>query len=195
MTYCLWYSALFVIVNSQSHQFLTESEIYFDQMVYKEYRHFYSFINIGNSLDIAVQPIYGDTNLFVNVSNDEIDPSNSLMPSELSYEYSSMQAITLETIHIPQTRFVSCTTNCILKISILCLSSGCGFNVFYDQDKPLILLPNRPTQGSTIKNTFTYFRYLREDNLPLLILLTVLGTSNPDVYVSKEKIPTQQNAT
>ena len=174
---------------------LSESTQYFSSLSQSNYSYFYTFINPSKSLDIAVQPISGDTDLFLNVISNNTDPKSLPMPSAASSDYSSMSAVVLESIHLASSTLKTCIEPCSLLISVLCLSKECEFSIFYDQGSYLVLQPNRPSQGSTLAGKYTYFRYPKFDTKPILIVLTVLGSSNPDLYVAKDRIPLRNNAT
>lgn len=184
-----------ICVFSQNAKSLNESTQLFSSMGKGEYQYFFTFISKNKTLDVAVQPISGDTDLFVNVTSNNSQVSQYPMPSADSYEYSSMTSVLLESVHISTSGLSNCIDPCGVKIAVLCMSSECTFSVFYDQGSYLVLQPNRPSQSSGQPGNFTYFRYLKFDTKPMLILLTVLGTSNPDLYVAIDKIPNKRNAT
>ena len=180
---------------AQSPVLLSESQIYEDSMKSGEYKYFYSYISKNKNIDIVVQPIYGDTDLFVILVDNDKDPTKFPMPNPNFYNFSSMTSVMLESVHISSSKLDYCTKNCSIKISVLCLSSECAFDVYFDQGSYIFLTNNRPIQGWTEKEAFAYFRYLRTDDKPLMILLTVLGSSNPDLYVAKDSKPGLNNAT
>ncbi|OMJ73394.1 hypothetical protein SteCoe_27925 [Stentor coeruleus] len=154
--------------------------------------YYWAKVNPSKTLDIAVQPIFGDTDLFLDIVSE--NPTALPMPNMTHHQFASESPIVLESIHLTTKSFEKCKGDCYIKASVLCLSSSCSFYIYYDQDSYIILSENRPIQSHTEKETFTYFRFYLAEDSNLFILLTVIGNSNPDLYVSKNTLPTKQSA-
>lgn len=181
-----------ILVMGEVTELIESKQFYCSSISQSESLHYWAKVNPSKTFDIAVQPVFGDTDLFLDivVENPEFLP----MPNVTHHQFSSESPIVLESIHLTTKNFEKCKGNCYIKSSVLCLSTSCSFYIYYDQDSYIILSENRPIQSHTEKETFTYFRfYLAEDN-NLFILLTVIGNSNPDLYVSKDSLPTKQSS-
>lgn len=152
-----------------------------------EFSYFYAVLSAEKYADVALQPLYGDTDLYGNLTSIE-NVTDFPFPNTNSYQYSSISAIILESIHLKEAdlhKFGSA-----LKISVHCLSKECGFVIYYDQGMYPLLADNRPMQGIAERFGYSYFRYVRNQNESITVIVTLTGNANPDLFVSKGKIPT-----
>ena len=152
-----------------------------------EYLYFYAILSTDKSTDIALQPLYGDTNLYGNltsVSNASLLP----FPTKDSFQYSSISALILESIHLTETDLQKHGSG--LKVSVHCLSTQCGFVIYYDQGMYPLLADNRPMQGKAERLHFSYYRYARNQKESITVIVSLIGSANADLFVSKEKTPT-----
>lgn len=169
---------------------LEEGIIQSGTLIQGNYSYFYAILNDGLTVDLGVQPLYGDTDVYADLVVEE-RAEKFPYPNKKDYQYKSASPVVLETIHIQQSAIVK--HGKALRISILCLSINCGFSIYFDQGKHPILADNRPMQASGIRNQFSYFRYLRNTSEKLSVILSVIGSSNPALYVSYNKEPTKEN--
>jgi hypothetical protein len=185
---------IFIFIGiSRSLEQLVESEERPGTAVQGEYKYYYSYIGTQKPVDIILQPIYGDTDLYVNITSP--DSEVSLMPDRFNHQFASSLSVFVETIRISIADLKPYNLSCLLKVSVLCLSGQCEYKIYYDRGNYLVIPDNRPVQGASNKGGFVYYRYVRTNDKPLMVLLTALGTSNPDLYVARNFPPSKKNAT
>lgn len=180
---------IFIITQSKAQEIFKLEEAKPEKFDTKEgeYLYFYAILSTDKSTDVALQPLYGDTDLYGNLSSAS-NAASFPFPNKDSYQYSSISAVILESIHLTESDLQKYGP--ALKISVHCLSSQCGFVIYYDQGMYPLLADNRPMQGNAGRFQYSYYRYVRNQEESITIIVSLIGSANPDLFVSKGKPPT-----
>jgi hypothetical protein len=153
------------------------------------YSYFFAVVEEGKNVDLAVMPLHGDSDVYADLTDEK--EASFPFPDKKKHSYKSASPVVLETIHIASGD-IKLHGN-LLKVSVFCLSTSCGFAVYFDQGRHPLIGDNRPFQGSAVRQKFSYFRYYRNQTDSFSVILTVIGSSNPALYVAYDKEPNKED--
>ena len=162
-------------------------------------KHFYTIVTSERDIFINAQPNIGQVKVFVKVySSIKTDINSISMPNSSFYDYvSEVYMLHSERVRI-SSYFLNftCENNCLVAITVECLSQECEFFISTTQDQLINLIDGEAFLGSVEQDEFMYFSYYcnREDQ-DFIIVLSPVSFGDPDMFVKKsvEELPTQSD--
>jgi hypothetical protein len=167
-----------------------------------EYQFYYSIVDTNSSLSVLLQPLSGDSDLFLNLldkSSAGSSPQHWERPTNKHSNYSSQSATMNEQIELTADSLsVICPSgSCIAICSVYCFSHICNYSFVIKQSQLQKLIENQATYGNTGLDFVYYSYYCDKDYTDFLITVTSISDGNPDLYITQgsETRPTQSNYT
>lgn len=179
---------------------LPQGEPIVDFMVNEEYKYYYAIVDSHRRSQVVLQPLANDTDLFANLFDYEEAGTKTRLwrrPSLNNHQFASTGGLTTERIVFNVTTLMqSCPSDsCLVLTSVLCYGLQCQYSITSSYDS-VKLLDKVPYQDFVqINGEQTYEFYCDRNATDILITLTALGGGDPDLYVSRGKVPNVRNST